>query len=140
MLEFVRKNFRRFFVFTLWFILISGAISGFIAGGIFGYYLVQYRGDNPIYGAIVGGILGCVLGLLLGLLYIVLFGGLTAIFLKMDANLQKLVDREDENDESEYRDDNHPFKDSNNTEMPYEIWKTENPDKTINDYYASKRK
>ena len=140
MLEFVRENFRKFFIFSLWLALIVWTILGLIAGGVAGYVIVLNKGDNPVIGAIFGGVLGGILGFLHGLIFIVLFGGMIATFLKMDENLQKLADREEISRNNENSVYGHPFENGDNTEISYENWKKENPGKTVNEYYASRRK
>jgi len=147
MLEFVRENFRRFFVFSLWLTMVISTVGGSILGYYIGYFSSNYRFDYSYsthrvdYNyAILGAITGGILGLLVGLLYIIIFGGLIATFLKIDANLQKLVDREEISRENESRGYGHQFVNDDNTELSYENWKIENPGKTINDYYASRRK
>jgi len=77
MLDFVREKFRGFFIVGLWLWLILCVIGG----GILGYEI----------GHIVGAIIGIILGILVGIFTNVLGGGLIATFIKIDENLETIL-------------------------------------------------
>jgi len=83
LVEFAKNKFRTFFEVSLWLNLIGCAIYG----AIIGYNLGGYNGS-------VGyGFLGLIVGTLFGLLSTVLLGGLVAIFLNIDANVEIIKDK-----------------------------------------------
>ena len=79
MIDFARRNFRGFFVFGLWLCIIVLAIGG----GILGFSI----GDGG------GAFIGIIIGVLIGITIVIIGGGLVATFLKMDENLQILVEK-----------------------------------------------
>jgi len=74
MIDFVKGAFRGFFVFTLWVCLIGCVIGAAIFGG-------------TVWG-VGGAIIGIIIGTLIGLIIVVTGGGLVAILLNMDENLE----------------------------------------------------
>jgi len=79
MIEFARRAFRGFFVFTLWIWFFICTIGG----GILGYKLSWGSGGYAF--------LGVILGLFFWFCFYILGGGLLAIFLNIDENLEILV-------------------------------------------------
>jgi len=87
MLNFVKKAFRGFFEVILWINLIVFTVGG----GIVSYYLT-YSSRGMFYSSHSGNpIPGIFIGLVVGLLSDIIFGGLVATFLNIDANIEKLL-------------------------------------------------
>ena len=82
LVEFAKNKFRIFFEVALWLNLIGCAIYG----AVIGYMLGGYNGSLGY------GFLGLILGTLVGLISTVIFGGLVAIFLNIDANVEIIKD------------------------------------------------
>jgi Na+/H+ antiporter NhaC len=80
MLNFIARSFEKVFKFCLWLNLIIFTVFGIIVFGRIG-------GDSVVGLMVAGAIVGCLVGLLLN----VLFGGVIAIFLRIDKNLQILT-------------------------------------------------
>jgi len=88
MLNFVKKMYRKFFEFWLWFNLIVCTVSGGV--GVF-YLTRSYDRYSGAYKSNVGLVfLGVIIGFVFGFMSDILFGGLIATFLNIDANLEKL--------------------------------------------------
>ena len=83
LVEFAKNKFRIFFEVALWLNLIGCAING----AVIGYY--KFGGYN---GSLGYGFIGFILGILVGLISTVIFGGLVAIFLNIDANVEIIKD------------------------------------------------
>jgi hypothetical protein len=81
MLEFVRKNFRRFFEIYLWLNLILFAILGGVVLG---------SASSILF------VLGLIVGVIVGLIIDVIGGGLMATLLEMSENIKKIA-KESEN-------------------------------------------
>jgi hypothetical protein len=89
MFGFVKKAFRKFFEFWLWFNLIVCT-----AGGGVGFYFLTgsrswYSGSYEANGGFV--FLGVLIGFVVGFMSNILAGGLIATFLNMDENIEKLL-------------------------------------------------
>ena len=82
LVEFAKNKFRIFFEVALWLNLIGCAVYG----AVIGYMLGGYNGSLGY------GFLGLILGTLVGLISTVIFGGLVAIFLNIDANVEIIKD------------------------------------------------
>jgi len=78
---FVQKAFRKFFGVSLWLVLISCPIFFAISFSHFGY------GAQAFLFAILGLILGAVIGVFI----IIIYGGLIATFLEMEATFNKMT-------------------------------------------------
>ena len=91
MLNFVRKWYRKVFVFGLWFTVIVCALAGIVLGYLSApeIFYGGYR-SVPLRFMLLGASLGGVLGLLVGLWIVINVGGLIATFLHIDENLEKL--------------------------------------------------
>jgi len=74
------KLFGIFFEIILWIILLGGIIGGGIAG-----YEMLYSGGGAILGIIVGGIIS--------FLFIILFGGMISLFIKIANNIEALKNK-----------------------------------------------
>jgi hypothetical protein len=79
MLNFIANAFKGFFSFVLWINLIASVLIGYSFGQNIGT-----RRDNYA-------ILGAIIGLIGGMIFNVLWGGLIAIFLRIDENIKILV-------------------------------------------------
>jgi len=91
LVKFAKNKFRTFFEVSLWLTLIGCAICG----AAIGYYSGGYHGSLSYAGGyhgslsgLINGFWGLILGTLVGLLNTVIFGGLVAIFLNIDANVE----------------------------------------------------
>jgi hypothetical protein len=85
MIDFVQRNFRKWFPVILWVILIGCIISGLITG----WNTSRVLRFPPFIGAILGGgLIG-----LIGLIFIVLVGGIFATILKMADDLEQLKNK-----------------------------------------------
>ena len=84
MLNVVRKAFRILFVIFLWVFPIACAIGGAIGGGYAGHL-----NDNSF----LFGFLGLIGGLIIGGLITIFTGGLIAIILNIDENLEIIKNR-----------------------------------------------
>ncbi|MDR2147470.1 MAG: hypothetical protein LBE91_13525 [Tannerella sp.] len=150
MIEFVRNAFRVLISILLWLNLIVCTFLG-VSGGLFFGKLLPFVYSNEITGIVIGGILGALIGLLLN----ILVGGFLATILNIDKNLQKMANKSiaiSYSDKKQISADgmknNEGYKQKSDTAnnnddagiLQYVKWKKENPDKTIQDYYASKRK
>jgi len=83
MINFVRGGFRIMFILSLWLTVIGCPI----AGGIMGSQIASLGGIEEGMGVI----LGVVIGLVIGTLTVIFTGGIVAIFLNIDANIQKIA-------------------------------------------------
>jgi len=100
MINFARNKFKVFFEISLWLILISFII----VGGIIGYYssnseafsitrdFAGYSYSNKSDSiSVLFVIIGGFIGLLSGLIFIIINGGIIAIFLSIHENIEKLA-------------------------------------------------
>ena len=95
MIDFVQRNFRKWFPVILWLILIgciiSGLITGWNTGNLLGFISIRV---HPFMGAILGGgLMG-----LIALIFIVLIGGVFATILKMADDIEQLKNKTNSSD------------------------------------------
>ena len=84
MINFVKKAFRKFFEFWLWFNLVLCTVGG----GIGFYFLTYNSWTDEANGGLV--FLGVLIGIAVGLMSNILCGGLVSTFLNIDESLEQL--------------------------------------------------
>jgi len=85
-LEFVRFWFAKFFVLSLWLVVIGCLVAGLGIGKDFGK--ADYQGGGY---ALLGGLIGLVIGVIIA----IMVGGVTATFLSIAENIQKIAQKVD---------------------------------------------
>jgi len=83
MLDFIRNSFRTVFTILLWVILATMTVCG----GIVGYSLGVKIDFLPQF---IFAIIGVLLGMFIGFMFIIVGGGLVAIFLNMDQRIENI--------------------------------------------------
>jgi hypothetical protein len=82
MLDFIRKSFRTIFTIFLYVTVIASVIGCALIGNAYG----ELIGLDEYWRVV----LGVLAGLLIGLVIIIIGGGLVAVLLKMDENLESI--------------------------------------------------
>ena len=88
MLAFIRANFKKVFVVVLYVTAITPTIIGWFLGYSVGESISRSQAMQFFSGAV-----GVAIGFLIGLFACVISGGFIAVVLKIDENLQKIVDK-----------------------------------------------
>jgi hypothetical protein len=91
MLNYVQKYFKKIYILGLWLYVLLCIYSG----GKFGYS-IGYHIDEEEWQGVLGVFIGIPVGYLFGLISAVIIGGMIATFLKINDNLQIIVDKSEQ--------------------------------------------